>query len=405
VAGVAVGTVPWRDASVRVASVARPDGREREDQMKIEFVSTVNQQETKEEELGQLRKQVPAMQRVGEVIKELSHGRDGEYDSRTAALLAAASAWAYADIKTFMSVLCRKGAPGHCVAISITNEAVLVDNAAYLFQSEDGEVAVLVFRGTQPTNAANWLLDMSPKLTPLLSMGQVHGGFLRGAAALWPVVRRFLIAASRGLSIQDEYDAMMNEMRACGSIKDRVMEPNTAGNEPAGDDSPLRALYICGHSMGGALAVLAAAAIHMDIRERAMDSVVEKLRGIYTFGQPMVCDKTLAKALDQKFGRKLFRHVYGNDLIPRLPPRTAGEFTHFGREYIADAGAFAYRSQTLSQVSSAGLSTLIGVLAWLKEQIPLLRLIRLPFSMADHSLVLYLRAAETAHPGLELLLL
>jgi hypothetical protein len=72
---------------------------------------------------------------------------------------------------------------------------------------------------------------------------------------------------------------------------------------------------------------------------RILDSQLAspKLRGVYTYGQPMVGNYKFA---EQSQDLNLYRHVYGKDLVPYLPPIGvgAGEYVHFGRLYKAKDG-------------------------------------------------------------------
>ena len=148
--------------------------------------------------------------------------------------------------------------------------------------------------------------------------------------------------------------------------------------------------------------MLAAGGVYMDMSAN-LGRIRPLVRAIYTYGQPMVGDRTLAATLQEKFGDKLFRHVYGRDVVPRLPPRTAGRFEHFGREYTLQNGVWVRGERPLSQAFTITLSMTIGVLAWVKEQLPLLRWLRLPFSWDHHSPVFYMRTSEAFQPGHEVM--
>jgi hypothetical protein len=95
--------------------------------------------------------------------------------------------------------------------------------------------------------------------------------------------------------------------------------------------APLERLFLTGHSLGGAMAVLAAAKIVRD----APPDIRRAVRGVYTFGQPAVGDAQFAAAYGALFGDRLYRHEYAKDAVPRLPPRSSGAFVHFGEARVA----------------------------------------------------------------------
>lgn len=82
-----------------------------------------------------------------------------------------------------------------------------------------------------------------------------------------------------------------------------------------------RTLWITGHSLGGALALTAAARLAFEKNK--------KVDGLYTFGQPRVGDPVFTDACHNKFGNNYFRFVHNNDIVPRIPLRIMG-FEHTG---------------------------------------------------------------------------
>ena len=78
-------------------------------------------------------------------------------------------------------------------------------------------------------------------------------------------------------------------------------------------DDGTQALWITGHSLGGALAMVTAAIL------ANMQS--HRLSGIYTFGQPRVGDLEFRSRYDQELRAITFRCVNNCDLVPHLPPR------------------------------------------------------------------------------------
>jgi triacylglycerol lipase len=85
-----------------------------------------------------------------------------------------------------------------------------------------------------------------------------------------------------------------------------------------------RTLWITGHSLGGALAVLAGGACAYD------PDTLLPVNGVYTFGQPRVGLHDFCNNIELKFGRVYYRFVNNRDVVPRVPPR-AFDYTHTGR--------------------------------------------------------------------------
>jgi pimeloyl-ACP methyl ester carboxylesterase len=110
-----------------------------------------------------------------------------------------------------------------------------------------------------------------------------------------------------------------------------------------------RPLWITGHSLGGALALLAAWRFN-----RNFISVKE----IVTFGAPMIGNDAAAKAFEQQFSGKIFRYVDLEDVVPHLPSVSllANAYTHCLAEVplAAAKAAAAAALETLRQ--SAGES-------------------------------------------------
>jgi hypothetical protein len=73
-------------------------------------------------------------------------------------------------------------------------------------------------------------------------------------------------------------------------------------------------------------------------------SIADRLRAVYTFGQPMAIAGPLPAAAECILS-KLFRHVVAKDPVPALPPASFGPFAHFGQEYRFVGGDWQ-RSET-----------------------------------------------------------
>lgn len=87
-------------------------------------------------------------------------------------------------------------------------------------------------------------------------------------------------------------------------------------------------IWFTGHSLGGALAVLAVAKLKL---EHDMGFTIN---GLYTFGQPKVGNGDFARNCDFIFYNQMYRFVNNNDVVARLPP---GKYTHSGRLMYFDS--------------------------------------------------------------------
>lgn len=143
------------------------------------------------------------------------------------------------------------------------------------FVARRGEIVVVAFRGTEPINADDWLSDVNYHQRVVDKVpGQLHGGF---AKALVGAIDEQMVTA----------------------VKQLVQGETTR-------------LFVTGHSLGGALAVLAAALLHF--RERL------RIAGVFTYGQPRLGDPAFSTAFDQALGAVTFRYVNDLDIVPHVPP-------------------------------------------------------------------------------------
>ncbi len=82
-----------------------------------------------------------------------------------------------------------------------------------------------------------------------------------------------------------------------------------------------QSLWFTGHSLGGALACLAAGTYRL----QSWQSV----NGVYTFGQPRVGNRKFVTNYNKHLKDITFRMVNNNDIVPRMPSTISG-FSHAG---------------------------------------------------------------------------
>lgn len=79
---------------------------------------------------------------------------------------------------------------------------------------------------------------------------------------------------------------------------------------------PEASLWITGHSLGGALAVLASACCYYDTQHQS------PVAGCYTFGQPRVGDLVFRSFYESALGSRTYFVVNNGDIVTRIPPRS-----------------------------------------------------------------------------------
>jgi triacylglycerol lipase len=103
------------------------------------------------------------------------------------------------------------------------------------------------------------------------------------------------------------------------------------------------AWYVAGHSLGGALAVVAADRFFGTDQREAL------LSAVYTFGMPRPGNASFKSRYDKRFGIRTFRFVYGADVVTTVaPPVPPFDFQHVGIEVRAAAG---HRFTAIDQTS------------------------------------------------------
>jgi hypothetical protein len=165
------------------------------------------------------------------------------------------------DVKMYASP---QGSPDH-------TQVILAFNA---------DAVIVAFRGTEPDQWKDFMTDMKAHQIELGTAGKVHAGFRSGLLSVWN-------------QVQPEVE----RLAASG-----------------------KSVWMTGHSLGGALAVLAA---HQ----------YQKPATVYTFGAPRIGDADFVKHYQQP----TFRVVNNTDLVAEVPPplwyQHVGELIYFNSRH------------------------------------------------------------------------
>ncbi|MFZ6178909.1 lipase family protein [Nannocystis pusilla] len=316
---------------------------------------------------------------------------EGQYDHGVVELLSAASAWSYAGLGTYTDRLCQMGLEGEVVGICVRNDAILVDAAAYLYQSADKRLGILTLRGVAQDDIIPWLTDPRATMMPFPTVGSAHGGLYRSGMAIWPTLREFLAALYTGKPLGKRLVEL--------SPKKPGKRPESEVEQVGKKKPQLEALYITGHSTGGSLAGMATAGIHIDPKFAPMRPLV---RGLYAYGPAMFADPTLARTLDKLFGDKTYRFMYENDFITKMPPLAVGRYEHFGRQMVSSNrdGVWVEELRLDRQIRAHLTANVVGAVARWKDAIYLSMSPTMRYAWGDHSPTNYMRISRNAYVGL-----
>lgn len=154
-------------------------------------------------------------------------------------------------------------------------QSVIVEHENYL---------CMAFRGTN--EAADWLDNINALATDKL-FGSFHKGFYNSLNDVWQ-------------PMYDKYRVLYRKKR--------------------------KPVFITGHSLGGAMATIAAAKfLHADT----------PFISVYTFGQPRAVSLDTSRIFNTACGNRFFRFQNNNDIVTRVPARIMG-YSHVGKYLYID---------------------------------------------------------------------
>lgn len=106
-----------------------------------------------------------------------------------------------------------------------------------------------------------------------------------------------------------------------------------------------RPLWVTGHSLGGALALLAAWRLHQKFLP---------IHRICTFGAPMIGNRAAAQAYHREFPGKIVRYVDHGDMVPHLPTMSllSNEYEHVQQEIRVGKENHSSADQLVAKVTA-----------------------------------------------------
>ncbi len=160
---------------------------------------------------------------------------------------------------------------------------------------EDNSAVIVVVRGSH--EPFDWFVDAGVVSTPMPLYGRVHLGFSLAANAVFEDVRNAIDESTQ--------------------------------------DNGNRRLFLTGHSLGGAVALLLTAMLEAEGYEIA---------GVTTFGSPAAGDSVWRDSYNGRFGSVTQRWLNAEDLIPCLPPSSF--WKHVGNQHYLFDGTVDFYDHT-----------------------------------------------------------
>lgn len=242
-----------------------------------------------------------------------------------------------------------------------------------------GNFAILAFRGTERDSIdiftdINLVRRLFPSEQLQANLKQsdpppqlyAHGGFFQGVLNVW------------GSTLTRETETVFPNATWIGS-------PGIS--EAISELPPEIPLYVTGHSLGGALATLAAYKVF--IYQSGAN-----LAQVYTFGSPRTVQSHLAELIDQDLEGKIYRVVNGYDIVARIPPRIPIILSY---HHVDKLIFFTRKKEHIEQFFAQVLFSTIGILilAFLEFLVSIITFkLYTPQTLKDHRIAEYIQDLE-----------
>ncbi|MCO8123915.1 lipase family protein [Stieleria sp. TO1_6] len=178
---------------------------------------------------------------------------------------------------------------------------------AYRFRNQHD--CVIAFRGTEPNEWNDIRADANARSVIAETVGRVHSGFKQEVDDLWPMVETALLDNSHEL-------------------------------------------YFCGHSLGGAMATIAAGRCFLS-------HIPSEPAALFTYGSPRVGDNRYINHVKLSH----YRFVNNNDIVTRVPPSLLG-YRHSGAEVYFDRNGRIRKLGIISKRRDKWRGFLRGLKRW-----------------------------------------
>ncbi|ABW32103.1 lipase family protein [Acaryochloris marina] len=194
-----------------------------------------------------------------------------KYDSNEYQLV---NAWRLADSAFLAYIENEPVCEQHFKKIGLNKAKLFSGSSTQCYVASNDKFSIISFRGTEIKRSnfvQDVLIDARLKLVDSSIIGKTHEGFKAALDEIW----------EKGPNLK-------------GYLQELI------------DTNQEMYLWFTGHSLGGALAILAA-------------SRFGKAQGIYTYGCPKVGNSEFVDSIDKKLEGKIFRFVNNNDAITKFP--------------------------------------------------------------------------------------